>query len=182
MKSVRFSQVVATSGRPEVFLLFDPDDADFKAALRQHRLMTVVEKRASAPTGLIGYEPSQHGQLLIFPKSLQPFAGTRVVGIKFDLLAEPSAAKHQAPPKTAQRKKKESTAPKQIAAAEKTQPAPVKPKREEERKVIAFPPPPEEDEDPHVEELKRLAREAMAALHQRRLKEAERVLTRLLKA
>jgi hypothetical protein len=165
-------------------VLFDADDAEFKAALRHHRVMTVVEERASAPTGMIGYESALRGQLLLFPKSLQPFAGARVVGIKFDLLAGPPAGKGKRSPKAAAKPKKKrpaSVPKKQEVAVDAKQPAPKKPSPEGERKVIEFPSQGEEEGDPRVEELKRIARGALVALRQRRLREVERALTDLLR-
>ena len=81
MKTTRFSEVVAQCGRPEVYLLFDPNDAEFRAALKGHRVMTVVEERSATAYGAVGYDADRHGQLLLFPKSLKLFEGARIVGI-----------------------------------------------------------------------------------------------------
>jgi hypothetical protein len=40
MKTVRFSQVVAKLGKPEVYLPFSKDDPLLKKAIKTHRMMT----------------------------------------------------------------------------------------------------------------------------------------------
>src|SRR4051812_1779897 len=89
VKTVRFSQVVEKSGRPEPYTLWlDPkSDVGFQRALREHRVMSVHQENVGgkADYGEIGFTGT-HGELLIFPKSLKTFAGKRVVGVKYDLL------------------------------------------------------------------------------------------------
>jgi hypothetical protein len=174
MTTVRFSQVVQTAGKPEVYLLFAKDDPDFDKALKQDRIMTVTERGSSPPFGVVGHEEGHHGQLLLFPKSLKKFAGMRIVGVKFDLLTETPA--HQAaaappnrPKLTPARKPKAKKAPK---AAAKIAPA---------RKVISFPKAELSLEDGRIGQLKKEARRALLALEQGRSDAASRHLLRLLK-
>jgi hypothetical protein len=65
--------------------------------------MTVESaSKGKADVGVIGFDTAhiEGNQLLIFPRSLKPFAGTRVVGIKFDQIERPAPlepAKRQLP-------------------------------------------------------------------------------------
>lgn len=98
-KSVRFSQIVERSGIPHVHTLWLPPDKDpeLQRAQKAHRVMTIEQGASGAGTadvGTVGFKPegSRPAQFLIFPKSLQRFDGARVVGIKFDLVAQPELA------------------------------------------------------------------------------------------
>jgi hypothetical protein len=121
VKTVRFSQVVETAGKPEVYLLFAEDDPEFEKALKQDRIITLVERGSSPPFGLVGREAGQHGQLLLFPRPLKKFAGARIVGIKFDLFSEPSPTKKKAPERPQRAGPKPAPKP-QAAPARKTPP------------------------------------------------------------
>lgn len=96
-KTVRFTQVVERSGRPQVHTLWLPPDKDpeLQRAQKAHRVMTIEPGSggSKADVGTIGFErDAKLGQYLIFPKSLKAFDGARVVGIKFDLVAQPKLA------------------------------------------------------------------------------------------
>ncbi|QYM78395.1 hypothetical protein K0B96_13980 [Horticoccus luteus] len=101
-KSVRFSQVVARSGAPELHSLWlaPAKDAAFQKALKSDRVMTVLTAAGGAHTehGVVGYESGPRAQFLVFPRSLKAFAGRRVVGIKYDLLQEPAGGESFRPP------------------------------------------------------------------------------------
>ena len=75
-------------------LWLPPDkDPELQRAQKAHRVMTIEpgSSGSKADAGTVGFErDAKLGQFLIFPKSLKPFDGARVVGIKFDLIAEPS--------------------------------------------------------------------------------------------
>jgi hypothetical protein len=95
-KTVRFARIVDKAGQPEVHTLWLPPDKDpqLKRAEKAHQVMTVAPNPTGGKTdvGIVGFDPdsSKRGaQFLIFPKSLERFAGARVVGIKFDLVAQP---------------------------------------------------------------------------------------------
>ena len=176
MKTVRFSQVVQRAGKPEVYLLFSADDPVFAKALQHERVMTLVERGSTPPFGLVGHEAGQHGQLLVFPRSLKEFADARVVGIKFDLLAQPSS-----PPQ-----KKKAEPPSRPAPKRGKQPprksAPPPEKKPPAGKVIEFPAPEETPETGRIGELKKEARHALQSLDQDDPKGARRHLLRLLKS
>lgn len=94
-KTVRFTRVVERSGQPHVHTLWvDPEkDSELKRARDANRVMVVQGGGTSGKTdvGVVGFEPERdrRAQLLIFPKSLKPFEGARVIGVKFDLLEQP---------------------------------------------------------------------------------------------
>jgi hypothetical protein len=181
MTTVRFSQLVAAAGRPEVYLLFAKDDPEFDKALKQDRIMTVVERGSSPPFGIVGHEPGPHGQLLLFPKSLKPFAEMRAVGIKFELFSEPAAAPAAQP----QRVTPAAVARPKPKPEKKAKAPPVPPPRPEKpaaRKVIAFPRAEPSAEEGRVGKLKEEARRALQALERGETKAASRHLLRLLKA
>lgn len=97
MKTVRFTQVVEKSGRPEVYLPFLAPERDrvLQAAAKKARVLAVHQqvKGTKKDFGTIGLSPDTAAELLIFPRSLQTFAGRRVVGIDYDLVDQPPAGK-----------------------------------------------------------------------------------------
>jgi hypothetical protein len=113
-KTVRFAKVVATSGQPEPYTLWSAPEKDrpFQTALKQHRVMTVHQANtgSKADYGEVGFDAAEHGSLLLFPKTLKPFEGQKVVGVKYDLLAEAREPKDPVeikPPKEPKRAKAE---------------------------------------------------------------------------
>jgi hypothetical protein len=160
VKTVRFSQVVETAGKPEVYLLFAEDDPEFEKALKQDRIITLVERGSSPPFGLVGREAGQHGQLLLFPRPLKKFAGARIVGTT-------AARRPEAGSETAGRARQENSA----GARRQTGGA----------QVIAFAREPASPEVARVEKLKEEARRALQALEQGETRAASRHLLRLLK-
>ncbi len=69
-------------------------DRAFAKALKANRVMTVMAASpGKADVGIIGFDVAHQGaaQVLVFPKSLKPFSGAHVVGIKFDLVQQPPA-------------------------------------------------------------------------------------------
>jgi hypothetical protein len=116
VKTVRFAQVVQRSGRPHAHSLWvTPDkDPELVRARKADRVMTVESSaRGKADVGIIGFDvPHQKGsQLLIFPRSLKPFAGARIVGIKFDQIEQPGPLEgaRRESPKPRARKSRPST-------------------------------------------------------------------------
>ncbi|HUR58445.1 MAG TPA: hypothetical protein VM029_12085 [Opitutaceae bacterium] len=117
MKTVRFTEVVRRSGKPHVHTLWLAPEKDpaLVRARKADRVMTVAAGGGAGKTdaGFVGFEPGQHegGQFLIFPQSLKPFAGARVVGIKFDLIDQPKLVvatpekKRAVPPKPKEKEK-----------------------------------------------------------------------------
>jgi hypothetical protein len=95
MKTVRFAQVVARSGKPHphAFWVAPERDKEFLAAQKADRVMTVAPlEPGKADVGTIGFDKARakNGQVLIFPKSLRAFEGAHVVGIKFGAVDQPS--------------------------------------------------------------------------------------------
>jgi hypothetical protein len=87
--------VVKAAGQPHVVTLWTrpEDDRDFMAAVRANRVLTVRQETTGTHKdhGEVGFlrEAQASNLYLVFPKSLKDFEGKRVVGIKYDLLAEP---------------------------------------------------------------------------------------------
>jgi hypothetical protein len=90
MKTVRFSEVVNSSGKPDTHLLLiaPAKDKTLQAAIRSNRVMTVFQESGSTRSdyGTIGFVEGSSRQFLVFPRTLKPFADRRVIGIKYDLL------------------------------------------------------------------------------------------------
>jgi hypothetical protein len=85
--------VVERSGRPRIHTLWTKPEADreFMRARKANRVMTVENlSNGSAAFGVIGFDHKRGHQFLVFPKPLEPFAGARVVGVKFDLVDQPA--------------------------------------------------------------------------------------------
>jgi hypothetical protein len=97
-KTVRFTNIVERSGTPHVHTLWLPPEKDpaLKRAKAEHRVMTVASPGGGNKTdrGIVGFHPhaGKVSQFLIFPKALKRFEGAHVVGIKFDLIAQPKLA------------------------------------------------------------------------------------------
>lgn len=62
-------------------------DERFQAAVKANRVMTVFQSSAGNKSdhGEIGFHPGHSRQFLIFPKSLKSYAGSNIVGIKYDM-------------------------------------------------------------------------------------------------
>lgn len=92
MKTARFATIVAKCGRPTLHLAWQPlaKDAALKSALAANRVMTIHRALRGPHTdfGTVGFVKEPNTQVLIFPRSLRRFAGQRVVGINYDLLAD----------------------------------------------------------------------------------------------
>ena len=93
--TARFAAVVQQAGAPEQVIPWkDPArDPKFQKAIREHRVMTITLPTVGTQKdfGVIGFEREKNAAFLIFPKSLKQFAGKRIVGIKYDLLAPAKA-------------------------------------------------------------------------------------------
>lgn len=100
MNTVRFSEVVNSSGRPDTHLLLTAPakDKELQAAIKANRVMTVYQGLGSTKTdyGTIGFAEGSSRQFLLFPKTLKPFEGKRVIGIKYDLLESIPVSKEEA--------------------------------------------------------------------------------------
>ncbi len=168
MKTVRFSNVVQKSGKPEVYLLLSETDPVFQKALQADRVMTLSDESHGSGTefGTVGYDKKRRGQLLLFPHSLKSFAGMKVVGIKYDMFSqggsEPGDIRPaDSPSRTKAAKKARSKLSHTKASAKSHQ-------RKEagsiHEKVIPFPKEKKEEDDHDDGDLKACVRQAMRAL------------------
>ena len=142
-KTVRFAQVVERSGQPQVHTLWvtPAQDPALQQALRAHRVMTIAPgPGGKTDVGRVGFDTrganGARRQFLIFPKSLERFEGARVVGIKFDLVAQP---KRVAPGKSAILRLPPATSPRPAPASRR---APARPPHAAPPSVVPFPAPP----------------------------------------
>jgi hypothetical protein len=138
MKTVRFSHIVETCGRPRVHTLWsNPEkDSEFKRARAAHRVMTLVGEAGKADFGVVGYDVEHAAsQFLFFPRSLHEFDGAHVIGIKFDLIEQPklSTADLQtwaaAAPRHAKKKAAAPPSPRPAATATRREDKPILPSR-----------------------------------------------------
>jgi hypothetical protein len=93
MAAIRFRDLVKTAGTPEPKSLWtDPkNDRDFMRAVKQKRVLTVVQESKRKDFGELGFHQHPGALYFIFPKPLPADEG-RVIGIKYDLAeaAEPA--------------------------------------------------------------------------------------------
>jgi hypothetical protein len=169
MKSLRFASVVAKSGKPDVHLmLIDPaKDAALQKAIKAGRVMTVHQSRNTTDYGTIGFEKNAPGQILVFPKSLKPFEGARIVGVKYELLEDAAPPRAQRPRISKPAKKRKTS------EAASPEPPP--------NKVVHFPSPTRDldEDDPEIADLKSGIRHAMQMLEQGKPVAALHLLKRL---
>lgn len=93
MAQIRFRELVSKSGRPEMVTLWsDPKrDSHFMKAVKQNRVMTVVQEPRSKKKDFaeIGFHQLPHASYLVFPKPLPADRKSRVIGIQYDLIEQP---------------------------------------------------------------------------------------------
>jgi len=99
MKTIRFSEVVNSSGKPDTHLLLTAPAKDQKlqTAIKSNRVMTVYQGSGStkADYGIVGFAEGSSRQFLLFPKALKSSEGKRVIGIKYDLLESMPVSKEE---------------------------------------------------------------------------------------
>ena len=90
IKTARFSQVIETCAKPHVYTLWQKPAADrhLQAQIKKHRVMTILKSESGTDFGIVGLKESKEARYLIFPKSLAPFAGKRIIGIDWALVRE----------------------------------------------------------------------------------------------
>ncbi len=88
VKTVRFTEVVAQAGSPEVHTLWQKPAADrpLQSLLKKHRVMTIQSSEAGTDFGEVDFRERRGARYLAFPKSLKRFAGKRIIGINWDLV------------------------------------------------------------------------------------------------
>ena len=112
-KQLRFGDLVKQCGQPETLTLWTKpeDNAGLKKAIRENRVLTVIQEPASHKTdfGLIGFHQHQFALYFIFPHHLPKAAeDTTVIGIHYEQVKEPSGRKGG---------RKRTRAPEEVAAA-----------------------------------------------------------------
>jgi hypothetical protein len=188
VKTVRFSEVVKRCGAPEshLALIAPAKDKPLQTAIKANRLMTVFQQNVGTKTdfGMVGFEEGSSRQYLIFPKSLRPFTGRKVVGIKYELLStEEIPASERAPAPKPPKPAKPARLPEaeEAAQAPKSQPrrTPADGAKPASVKVVEFRPPHDDDEEEALRQIKRLARQAMKALEDGKHVAAFQILRRI---
>lgn len=93
-KTVRFDALVKESGQPEQVTLWTKpeDDREFMSAVKARRVVTVMQNNVGTKKdfGLVGFYPKDKAAFLAFPKRISEADETKVVGIKYEQLAQPS--------------------------------------------------------------------------------------------
>jgi len=96
LKTVRFSQVVEVAGKPLPVTLWTApeEDYDFSKAVHEQRVLTVIQRNvdAKADYGLVGFFKQPLATYLVFPKKIPYPSETKVIGIKYEQLAEPKVS------------------------------------------------------------------------------------------
>jgi hypothetical protein len=109
--SARFAALVKAAGQPHVVTLWTrpEEDREFMKAVRGHRVLTVRQENTGTRKdhGEVGFVREGSNVYLVFPKSVKDFEGKRVIGIKYDLLAE---AKPRGPARSARRERRKGPA------------------------------------------------------------------------
>ncbi|MDQ6622729.1 MAG: hypothetical protein M3Y86_04490 [Verrucomicrobiota bacterium] len=88
MKTVRFTEVVAKAGAPEVHTLWQKPKTDrhFQTLLKNQRIMTIQQTESGTDFGVIEFCERKGARYLAFPKTLRRFAEQRVIGIDWSLV------------------------------------------------------------------------------------------------
>lgn len=91
--TVRFSQLVTASGKPQLHTLWGPPEKDpeFQRAIKAGRVLTIHQENVGSKKdyGVVGFSKDGPAQYLVFPRSLKRFEGQRVVGIKYEVFDVP---------------------------------------------------------------------------------------------
>jgi hypothetical protein len=89
-RNTRFSEIVAASGKPEVYTLWhDPQsDRQFQSLIKANRVATVLKSDAGTDFGQVGFKTRKGATYLAFPKSLKRFENHRIIGIKWDEISQ----------------------------------------------------------------------------------------------
>lgn len=92
-KQVRFTQLAKAAGKPHAATLWVKDaktDPVFNKAIKENRIVSVhhVNVGTKKDSGQVGFATEGAFTYLIFPKAIPMAAGTKVIGLKFDQLAD----------------------------------------------------------------------------------------------
>ena len=90
IKTARFSQIIESSGKPQVYTLWQEPSADrhLQAEIKKTRVMTIPKSESGTDFGIVGFKETREARYLIFPKSLKRFAEKRIIGIDWALVHE----------------------------------------------------------------------------------------------
>ena len=88
VNTARFSEVVEKCGEPKIYTPWQKPSADrhFRAQLKNNRVMTILKSESGTDFGIADFKERKGARYLIFPKSLNPFANKRIVGINWALV------------------------------------------------------------------------------------------------
>ena len=88
VKTVRFTDVVAACGAPEVYTLWQKPAADrhLQSLKKNHRLMTILQSDAGTDFGVAEFCERKGATYLAFPKSLKRFQEKRIIGVNWALV------------------------------------------------------------------------------------------------
>jgi len=92
MKTIRFGDLVRGPDRPRTVTLWSKpqDDPSLSSAIKQNRVLTVVQESGKKDHGLVGFELLPGALYLEFPRTLPDEADAKVIGINYQLIAEPT--------------------------------------------------------------------------------------------
>jgi hypothetical protein len=90
IKTARFSQIIETCGKPQIYTLWQKPSADrhLQAQIKKTRVMTILKSERGTDFGIVAFKESREARYLIFPKSLKRFAEKRIIGIDWALARE----------------------------------------------------------------------------------------------
>ena len=90
IKTARFSQVIESCGKPQVYTLWQKPftDRHLQAEIKKTRVMTILRSESGTDFGIVGFKESREARYLIFPKSIKRFAEKRIIGIDWALVRE----------------------------------------------------------------------------------------------
>jgi hypothetical protein len=88
--TVRLEQVVQKCGRPNPLTLWQNPARNraFQTAVHEDRVLTLKQETVGTKKdfGLVGFHKEPHVSFWVFPKSLRPFEGKKIIGIHYNLL------------------------------------------------------------------------------------------------
>jgi hypothetical protein len=91
-RTVRFSDLVKHFGPAHLVTLWSDPNADktFMRAVEENRVVTIALQNVGTRKdfGLVGFDPKPSATYVVFAKPLSAAKGTRVVGLKYDLIEE----------------------------------------------------------------------------------------------
>ena len=146
-KSIRFSELIKTSGKPHVVTLWTEPTKDraLMEATKENRVLTIHQEptHKKADVAQIGFYKGPHSSYLIFPKPLPENKEARVVGLNYELISEPAVrdplkVQSPSPRKSAElsRVKKFSITIRRVATIEKQLLVVAKNKKDAEREAL----------------------------------------------